>query len=327
MTLKDALIGIAIGDAFGVGIEFRDRKWIRENVDFTKFVNTRHGRYAKGYESGFYSDDTEHSIGVLKTMMDPRAFSIDLLLETWKKEYESDIKEKGFPRQGHGSIIDWYNGCKTIEDIQNSQKSRDEPGNGPPMRAVPLGFADSNKIDEYAIINADATHPHPKARAASILVARAAEYMIIKNGKHDSLIDYCKKFINEKDTLDLLTKANELDIPEKLDEIAYGVLCGPQPIPYFAERGKLINGVPCESMRTAVASLYVIKHSPDAFTGLKNAINLGGDVDSVAAICTGILAGRYGLSSMPPFMLKQTEGIAKLERLASDFEKYQSSQK
>lgn len=323
MTLKNTLIGIAIGDAFGVGIEFQDRRWIRENVDFTRFVNQRTGRHGENYESGFYSDDTEHSIGVLKAIMDSREFSVDLLLDLWKSEYETDKAEKGFPRQGHGSIKDWYEGKKPIEAIQDSQRDRDDPGNAPPMRAVPLGFADPERMNDYAIINADATHPHPKARAASILIARATEYLVVNAGEQDKVIDYCKRFIEDEDTLRLLERANRLDAPNKLDYSGYGVLCGPQPIPFFSSRGNNLYGLPCASMRTGVSSLYIVKHSPDAFTGLKHAINLGGDVDSVAAICSGILAGRFGVESLPSFMLKQTEGLEKMEKLASEFETYQ----
>ena len=32
-------LGYAIGDAFGAGVEFQDRNWIRRHVDFTRFVN------------------------------------------------------------------------------------------------------------------------------------------------------------------------------------------------------------------------------------------------------------------------------------------------
>ncbi len=320
--MKDLLIGIAIGDAFGVGIEFQDRRWIRENVDFTRFVNQRTGKHGRNYESGFYSDDTEHSIGVLKALMDPREFSVELLLDLWKSEYETDKAEKGFPRQGHGSIKDWYEGRKPIEAIQDSQRDRDDPGNAPPMRAVPLGFANPERINDYAIINADATHPHPKARAASILIARATEYLVINGGKQHDIIDYCQRFIDEEDTLRLLEEANRLVPPEELSDAGYEVLCGPQPIPFFASRGNDLYGLPCASMRTGVSSLYVVKHSPDAFTGLKHAINLGGDVDSVAAICTGILAGKHGLGSLPSFMKENVEGREKFEALATRFEQY-----
>ena len=47
------------------------------------------------------------------------------------------------------------------------------------------------------------------------------------------------------------------------------------------------------------------------------AILLGGDVDSIASVCTGILAGRYGLNSLPQFMIDKVEGKDKLEKLAS----------
>ncbi|HLC33226.1 MAG TPA: ADP-ribosylglycohydrolase family protein [Candidatus Nanoarchaeia archaeon] len=80
MGITDALIGIAVGDAFGSGIEFQDRNWIRANVDFTRFVNARTGKHAENYTSGDYSDDTEHSIGVVRALMDPWAFSAELLL-------------------------------------------------------------------------------------------------------------------------------------------------------------------------------------------------------------------------------------------------------
>ncbi len=321
------MLGIAIGDAFGVGIEFQDRRWIRENIDFSRYFNARTGRHGENYKPGFYSDDTEHSIGVLKALMDPRRFNIDLLLELWLDEYLIDKLGKGYPRQGHGSIKQWYEGKKPIEAIQDSQRDRDDPGNAPPMRAVPLGFANPEHMNEYAIINADATHPHPKGRAASILVARAAEHLVVRRGEQNKVIFHCKQFIDDEDTLALLEQADNLSSPEDLRDSDYEVLCGPQPIPYFAARGNDLCGLPCASMRTGVSSLYIVKHSPDAFTGLKHAINLGGDVDSVAAICTGILAGRFGLDSLPGFMLGDVEGRDKLERIAEEFEAYQRASK
>lgn len=41
MNFQNILLGIAIGDAFGAGVEFQDRNWIRKHVDFSKFVNAR----------------------------------------------------------------------------------------------------------------------------------------------------------------------------------------------------------------------------------------------------------------------------------------------
>lgn len=315
-------LGYDTGDAFGVGIEFQDRNWIKENIDFTAFVNRREGKYAEDYEIGFYSDDTEHTIGITKALISQKPFTIDLLLNSWKNEYDTDKLEKGFPRQGHGGIKEWYDGKMSIEEMQNLQRTKDDPGNAPPMRAVPLGFVKSDKINEYAIINANATHPNPKAQTASILIARASEYMLVKQEDPSNIINYCKSFIDDKETIELLIKADKLKDPKYLSSKEFEILCGPQPIPFLASQGKIIEGLPCSSMRTAVSALYIIKNSSDAFIGLQNSINFGGDVDSLAAICTGILAGRYGLESIPKFMLEKLEGKDKLEKLASEFEKY-----
>lgn len=45
----------------------------------------------------------------------------------------------------------------------------------------------------------------------------------------------------------------------------------------------------------------------------------GGDVDSLASITTGIMAGRAGLDSLPDWMMQQVEGRAYLENLAERF--------
>lgn len=59
------LLGVAIGDAFGAGIEFMSKEWILENVGFDKYVNMRDGKYGVNYEPGKYTDDTEMTIGLV----------------------------------------------------------------------------------------------------------------------------------------------------------------------------------------------------------------------------------------------------------------------
>ncbi len=319
-TIENMLLGIAIGDAFGLGIEFQDRNWIKQNIDFSQFVNKREGKYAENYELGYYSDDTEHSIGLVKAVIDPRPFSEQLLLEYWKKEYESDKQAKGFPRQGYGTIKDWYEGRKTIEEIKENSRKSPDPGCAPPMRAVPLGLIDSNLINKYATISAMATHPSQKAIDSSILVARASEFMLAKNGNANHIFEYCMNHISNQETLDYLTKIQKLPLVEELSEEEFRILCGPQPIPYFKYR--TVIGLPNSAIRVAGATLYIVKQSPDAFSGLIKAIGLGGDVDSIASICTGILGGRYGLDNIPTFLQKSVEGKEELIDLADKFSDY-----
>ncbi|MBT30164.1 MAG: ADP-ribosylglycohydrolase [Thalassobius sp.] len=330
MNFEDVLLGIAIGDAFGAGLEFQDRDWIKANVDFSKFINARHlintfdvdtNIFTKNYNEWDYTDDTEMTIGVINALLSKEQFSEELLLKHWTIEYNKGIKEKGYGRNGHGSMRWVFNGEKSIEEVRVFQRDRKYPGNAPPMRAVPLGFLLSDDIDKYAIINADATHPHPKTRAASIIVARATEYLLVKYENSNKIISYCLKHIQgiDKETADLLTLVNQLPTPSELKEQHYEVLCGKQPItkPRFLPG---IKGLPSDAMLTGACVLYVLKHSTSAFDGLKNAIKIGGDVDSIASICTGILAGRYGIDSLPNFMVKNVEAKEKLRQLASTFQ-------
>ncbi len=318
--IRDMLLGIAVGDAFGLGIEFQDRDWIRKNVDFTGFVSRREGKYAEGYEPGFYSDDTEHSIGLMEALMSREPFSRELLLRMWKREYENDRKARGFPRQGHGTIKEWYEGRKTIDEIKAAPGAMDDPGCSQVMRAVPLGLVGHDLINGYAVINADATNRAEKARAASILVARASEYMIAKKGDPEGVFEYCRGFITERETLGYLDRIERLPDQKNLTEADFETLCGPQPLPYFKDRA--VRGLPNSAMRVAGAVLYITRSAKDAFSGLKGAINLGGDVDSVASICTGILGGRYGLDSLPGFMVGEVEGKERIEDVASRFSAY-----
>jgi ADP-ribosylglycohydrolase len=329
MNFKDLLLGIAIGDAYGAGVEFMDRDWVMAHVDFSEFVNARHlvrselsdsDVFTRNYTAWDYTDDTEMTIGLINALLSGQEFTCELLIKHWTLEYQDGIARKGYGRNGHGSMRWVYSGEKTIEEVREFQKQTIYPGNVPVMRAVPLGLLPNEWIDSFAYINADATHPHPKARAASLLVARAAEYVLIQEGESEYIIPYCQGFIKKIDieTETLLQKIDQLPGPEWLAEEHYTILCGPQPIqaPLFLPG---ILGLPSDAMHTAGCILYVLKHATDTMNGLKHAIYLGGDVDSVASVCTGILAGRYGLETLPAFMKNHVEGRQKLENLAAEF--------
>ena len=106
-------------------------------------------------------------------------------------------------------------------------------------------------------------------------------------------------------------------LPVELNDSEFEILCGPQPIPRFKHRE--VIGMPCSAMRVGGCALYVVKHSKNTFDGLKRAIQLGGDIDTIASICTGILSSRYGLESIPKFMIEKTEGIELLREIAGEF--------
>ncbi len=320
-SIINSLKGVAIGDAFGVGIEFKSRPWIKENVHFDTYVNEWKGGKNK-ILPGTYSDDTEHTIAVVEALLAEEKFSAELLLRKFKQEYETDKQAKGYPREGHGSIEDWYTGKKKIDEIRKAQAERDDPGNAPVMRALPFAFIRRHDVHRYAEINANATHPNDMGRRASLLTVLVAWHFLRDNSAANELIPFLKCYLEDSNTRESLEKIDALPAPKKLTEEDYLVLHGTQPIPYV-KWDPNVYGLPCAAMKTALNIVYVLKHSSSAFEALQNSINMGGDVDSLAAVSTGIAAGKYGLDSLPQFLLEKTEGLARMEILGAKlYEKF-----
>ena len=330
MNIENLLLGIAIGDAFGAGVEFQDRDWIRANVDFTKFINARSEikiakekkiLFTENYQVWDYTDDTEMTIGVIKALLENNTFTEKFLVEKWKEEYDKGISEKGFGRNGHGSMRWFYSHEKSIEEIKAFQSKRKNPGNAPAMRAVPIGLIDEKSINKYAAINANATHPNINAIISSQCIARAAEFILVKKKDSKDVISYCMETVElNEEYKSYLSAVDQLGNYDELSEKGFKILCGSQPVevPYFLAG---IKGVPSDSKYTTGSVLFILKNSKTAMDALRQSIYLGGDVDSLASICTGIMGGRFGLESLPKFMLENVEGAAYLKTIAKAFQK------
>ncbi|WP_421796445.1 ADP-ribosylglycohydrolase family protein [Haliscomenobacter sp.] len=322
----DLLLGLAIGDAYAAGLEFQDRDWIRQHVDFTRFINMREhiqvapeklAAFSTHYQPWDYTDDTEMTIGSIKALCSGQNITEQHLVDCWEAEYREGLQRKGYGRNGHGSMAWYYEGRLSIAEVRDFQRHRPNPGNAPAMRAIPFGLVKEDLVNQYAAINALATHPNAQAVQSSQIVARAARYFLVEDGTAEGLIPYCLQKIElDEGYQNYLQAVDELPAYEDLSEADFSLLLGPQPIqePYFLPG---IKGLPSDSKYTAGAVLYILKQSSDAFDALKKSVYLGGDVDSLAALTTGILAGRLGVQSLPQYMIEAVEGRDYLKKIAA----------
>ncbi|WP_339847590.1 ADP-ribosylglycohydrolase family protein [uncultured Dokdonia sp.] len=336
INFSNLLVGLAIGDAYGAGVEFQDRNWIADNVDFTKFVSSRHlikcrseqsELFVKNYTDWDYTDDTEMTIGLMKALMSSKEFTEDNLVNAFKAEYDYGIEAKGYGRNGHGSMAWFYSGEKSIKEIRDFQRDRPNPGNAPTMRSVPLAFIEENLINDYCKINAQSTHPNALAVASSQVIAWAARCIVYEEGDKKSLINYVLEKMDFNSEFKVYLKhIDTLPFEGDLSLETLQALCGNQPIepPYFLSG---IEGLPSDSKYTAGVVLYILKHISDPFEGLKYAIQIGGDVDSSASIVTGILAARFGLTSLPHFMIENVEGREYVEQVGEKFNAFAKAKK
>ena len=351
------LIGDAIGDVFGFGIEMQDASWIRQNV--TRFDAWPDNpvlveAFKVNNVRGFYSDDCEMTVGLMKALVsDGVALDKDKMLEAWRMEFELAKKRPppavpGGERQGHGSVKHVWRGKFTIESARERQARMEDPGNAPPMRALPLGFVESDvERERLCVANADSTHPHPRARAASLLVASACRHLVVKREPAARVLaaalgELERSGLRDEPTLAHLRALAALpdyhEYGERLEGMppeVHALLCGPQPCPHtltlpvggpgdFA-KGRRMHGIYSDAMRTAGVVLYLLSHQRGPLDVLRASVDLGGDVDSVAALCLGLVGGSQGLrfgeaGGLPWALLEELEGVEYLVSSARGFE-------
>ena len=321
------LLGIAIGDAYGAGYEFRWpdlknyqnislEKYIKSSYpDSTNFIHINHF-------PGMYTDDTQMSIAVAELLVSNKPFTKENLADKFVECYKRDTI-LGYA-QGFQKFLDSINSGKEFIEKINPSSIR----NGATMRAVPIGLIkDIDKVVDYATINAKLTHDTPKGIASSVAVALMSHLKFYeKYNYHDSkrFKYYDGSMLEIMSILHDKIKSIDNESSEYFQRIWPMEKFDPKLL--FGEK-HAEKGVPCDGMRTAGAVLYLRSRddfeSPKAI--LTNAVSLGGDTDSVASIGLGIGLIRNSLDHLPEFLYNDLTnhkyGRDYLLSLGSDLEK------
>ncbi len=152
-TLRDAVYGLAVGDALGVPVEFEERD------SFHIETMTGHGTHDK--EPGTWSDDTSLTLATcdsLKLMGIIDLEDLRCCFTDWYKEgkytpdgevFDVGITTGAALGRGEGMTDEWSN------------------GNGSLMRIIPLAFIPDIKDDEIREVSA-ITHGHRTAKTFRI---------------------------------------------------------------------------------------------------------------------------------------------------------------
>jgi len=174
-----------------------------------------------------------------------------------KKEYADSIRywARRYPNRGYGSFFKRW----IYEDLgpYNSY------GNGSAMRVSPIGywFDDINDVLSEAQESAVVTHNHPEGIKGATATAAAIFLARFEKSK-----DIIKKYLEEKFGYNISFTLDEIRPYYHFDETCQGTV--PQAIAAFLE-------------------------SNDYESAIRNAISIGGDSDTIAAITGGIAHACY----------------------------------
>ena len=251
------MLGAIIGDIVGSVYEWN-------NIKTKEFPLFR--------EDCFFTDDTVMALAVADAIM--QMDRDKLLGPDAEKTFAASMKKWGrrYPNAGYGGrFSQWL--------VSYDNQPYNSWGNGSAMRvspcawAVPQSFMAHESIDQLerlAKTSATVTHNHEEGIKGAVETALAIWYMLRARG-----------YTNESNSIQhwkqMIISHSKYDLSKTLDEI--------RPTYTFNES--------CQE--TVPQAIIAFLESTDFEDAIRNAISLGGDSDTLAAITGSIAEAAYGI--------------------------------
>ena len=297
MKVKDGIIGLVVGDALGVPVEFESRSALEMNP-----VTDMRGHGTYNQEAGTWSDDTSMTIATMQSIVNKKGIDYEDIMDefcSWIYNDEHNNSEEGTFDYGitTGRAIDRYH-FENKDPIKCGGTSERDNGNGSLMRILPLAYI--KDIDYEIIENISAlTHGHKRSKIACVLYVEIAKSMLENDLEIQEHIELACNKIKEyyKDSEEL--KHFERIFNNDLNDLS--------------SKGYVIYTFEC-----VVHCLLTTDNYEDA---VLKAVNLGGDTDTNAAICGGLAGIYYGFESIP---IDWRNTISKIDTVVSLCEKYEA---
>ncbi len=294
---KGAMVGCAVGDALGAPVEGMSRDTIRE------IYGTVTDLVEDGLGLGRITDDTQMTVSLAQSIIEMGCFSprhAGAKFANWIAASDARVKE------ARGVGMTCGIACRRLtQGVHHSESGVDSAGCGAAMRVGPIGLRyhhDKKELLWASVEQARITHTHTEAQAGSAAVAYAVAHGVEDEGDLDRLAftgavaDFVRRLdVNMADRIARLR--DYLDAP--------------------AEEGFAYTGTGGHVIETVPAALFAFLHCPyDMERTLIEAVNAGGDADSVAAIAGAVSGSFNGIEAIPPRWKDRVEGREYIEGLA-----------
>jgi len=295
--IKDALLGVAVGDAIGVPVEFKSREELQYHP-----VTEMTGYGSHHQPPGTWSDDSSLTFCLAEMLCGE--YDLDDLARRF-----INWKSNGYWTP-HGRVFDIGIATSTAIDrlergvspVLAGGHETSSNGNGSLMRILPLlFFTRSNGIDRrFLIVRAvsSLTHRHIRSVLSCFIYLEVALELLSGKSKMDAYLRTC------------------ITVRGFLDETA---ACSEEEKVHF---GRILSGAINKLsqdeinssgyvIHTLEASLWCLLNSWSYKDAVLKAANLGKDADTTAAVTGGLAALLYGSQTIPEdwlaLLVKRTE--------------------
>lgn len=315
-TTRDGLIGLAIGDALGVPLEFMKREDvkhanIKDMIGKEDDVNID-GMWSNFIPAGAWSDDTSMTIATMDTIIkNDGAINYDNIMQgfiSWWKDGKYISSDEPF---GLGSTVSHALDCYVggIPSLECGGKNFRDNGNGAIMRIFPFSLytiaLDMDEEETVDFINkaSGITHGHDISKMSCFIYTEFLKCLIITK--------------NPKIAYQYITSIDYGNYYSKIAIEAHSKLLMPNFLLYTDDDIPENNGYVVVTLESAIHCLISTDNFEDA---ILKSINLGYDTDTVGAV-TGSLAGvLYGYNNIPDRWINKIKKKEELETIAENYE-------
>ncbi|MBM4165653.1 MAG: ADP-ribosylglycohydrolase family protein [Ignavibacteria bacterium] len=307
--IKSALLGIAVGDALGVPVEFNTRKTLSENP-ITEMI----GFGTHNQTPGTWSDDSSLTFCLAESLC--KGYDLQDIAHNFEKwMYENFWTPHGevFDKGGTTEIAiqRLHQGIRPYHSGQDDINSN---GNGSLMRTLPLAFYLFDKpIEErFRVVRevSSITHAHIRSVIACFIY-----------------VEYAIQLLKTRDKVSAY-KQVKIHVPEFLksykihsEEILLFKRILSVDINKFKEKEISSTGY---VLHTLEASLWCLLKCNSFTETVLCAVNLGDDTDTTGAVAGGLAGILYGVEHIPSNwleLLARKDDIVKVsERLSEKLE-------
>ncbi|MCZ7392015.1 MAG: ADP-ribosylglycohydrolase family protein [Candidatus Methanoperedens sp.] len=293
------MLGAAMGDALGKQNEGQSREDILSRGYVTDYGTAQVGCPGWKLRAGQYTDDTEQMMVLAQSIIKCGGFNawdFAARVAKWGEDALNDPARKSLIGPSSSRALERLNSGTSWKE-----SGSDIPSCGSAMRAAPIGlfYDDIEEVEENAALSSIPTHRSKAAVAGAVAVAVGVRCAL--NGMER--LEIAKQTSARAINYDMeLGKRIELSCR----------LITQEPGEVFAKLG-----TSCLVYETVPSAFYCfLRHFESPENAIIEAVNAGGDTDSIACITGALCGALHGIGSFPKMWIKGLENKEAIEQLA-----------
>ena len=298
--IHSALFGVAVGDALGVPVEFRDRVYLKSNPVTDMLAYGTHNQPA-----GTWSDDSSLTFCLADMLL--HGYNLKKLAKNFIDWYRGDFWTP------HGEVFDVGNATSSainrlqegVNPLMAGGADESDNGNGSLMRILPLVFyVNGMPVEQRFKCVSDVsslTHRHIRSVLGCFIYIEFALQLMTGVDKFEAFRQ-ARVIVNDFLNNNPICSGREINRYHRVLQNQVDVVSEVKLINGYAEAEIASSGYVVHSLEAAVWCL--LNETGFEATVLK-AVNLGSDTDTTAAIAGGLAGILYGFPAIPQKWINQ----------------------